>query len=55
MPCRSSALPAPQVSEHNGSMRRIASALLRQAPNLSIERTGLSQLGWPKPAAHVGR
>ena len=25
------------------------------APNLSIERTGLSQLRWPKPAAHVGR
>jgi len=24
-------------------------------PNHSIERTGLSQLRWPKPAAHVER
>ena len=55
MPCRASALPAAQVSEHNGRMRRIASALLRQAPNLSIERTSLSWLRQPKAAAHVER
>jgi hypothetical protein len=44
-----------QIQKGAGVARRCLRALLLTTSNPSIERTALSQLRWPKAAAHVER
>ena len=53
--CHATEQPSPSASEHNGHVRSKYGAVLRQAPNHSIERTCSGRLRLPAPAAHVKR